>query len=47
MAQLARKTNLSIADAMRQSMKLGAPKLLEQLSTDQNRPFTDEETRLA
>jgi hypothetical protein len=47
MAELARKTNLSIADAMRQSMKLGAPKLLDQLSADQTRPFTDEETKLA
>jgi hypothetical protein len=47
MAQVARKTNLSIADAMRQSMKLGAPKLLESLSAGRDRPFTDEETRLA
>ena len=43
----AKRTNLSIADAMRQSMRLGLPKLLEQLSRNQLKPFTREERRLA
>jgi hypothetical protein len=47
MRKAARQTNLSIADAMRQSMKLGLPKLLEQLSGNPLKPFTAEECRLA
>jgi hypothetical protein len=47
MRQAAKRTNLSIADAMRQSMRLGLPKLLEQLSRNRLKPFTKEETRLA
>jgi hypothetical protein len=47
MRQAAKRTNLSMADAMRQSMRLGLPKLLEQLSRNQLKPFTKEETRLA
>ena len=43
----ARETGLSVADTMRQSMKLGLPKLKEQLSADQLKPFTKEECRLA
>ena len=43
----AKQTNLSIADTMRQSMRLGLPKLLEQLSGNQLKPFTAEECRLA
>jgi ribbon-helix-helix CopG family protein len=31
----AKKTGLSMADAMRQSMKLGLPKLVEELSMEQ------------
>jgi hypothetical protein len=45
--RVAHETGLSLADAMRQSMKLGLPKLQEQLSTGQIRPFTKEESRLA
>ncbi len=37
MRQLAKDTGLSMADAMRQSMKLGAPKLKEQLSAQHGR----------
>jgi hypothetical protein len=43
----AKRTNLSIADAMRQSMRLGLPKLLEQLSSNQLAPFTETEIHLA
>jgi len=44
----ARKTGLSVADAMRQSMKLGLPKLREQLSgTDALKPFSPAESRRA
>ncbi len=43
----AQRTHLSMADAMRQSIRLGLPKLLEQLSSDQLKPFTAEESRLA
>jgi hypothetical protein len=43
----AERTNLSMADAMRQSMRLGLPKLLEQLSGNPLKPFTEEECRLA
>ena len=44
----ARQTGLSMADTMRQSMKLGLPKLVEQLSADSLKslkPFTAEESR--
>jgi hypothetical protein len=47
MQNAAKRTNLSIADAMRQSMRLGLPKLLEQLSGDKLKPLTAEESRLA
>ncbi len=47
MRQTAKETGLSIADAMRQSMKLGAPRLKEQLSAHQRKPFTEEDRRLA
>jgi hypothetical protein len=45
--QVAKKTGLSMADAMRQSMKLGLPKLLEELSLDKLTPMTEEERQLA
>ena len=45
----AKKTGLSVADAMRQSMKLGLPKLVEELSMEQTlknlKPMTEEECR--
>jgi hypothetical protein len=45
----AKKTGLSMADAMRQSMKLGLPKLIEDLSMTQVlknlKPLTPEECR--
>jgi hypothetical protein len=44
----AQKTGLSMADTMRQSIKLGLPNLVEQLSPDffkSLKPFTAEETR--
>ena len=41
----ANETGLSLADAMRQSMKLGLPKLREHLSDKQLRPLTKEEFR--
>ena len=45
----AKKTGLSMADAMRQSMKLGLPKLVEELSMEQVlknlKPMTSEECR--
>jgi hypothetical protein len=47
MRQAAKRTNLSIADAMRQSMRLGLPKLVGQLSRNQLQPLTKEENRLA
>jgi hypothetical protein len=43
MRQAAKQTDLSIADSMRQSMRLGLPKLLEQLSGNQLKPFTEGE----
>ncbi|MCI0541257.1 MAG: hypothetical protein L0Z50_39155 [Verrucomicrobiales bacterium] len=43
----ARETGLSVADAMRQSMKLGLPKLREQLSTAKAKPMTTAEARRA
>ena len=45
--QTAKATGLSMADAMRQSMKLGLPKLREQLSTAHLRPFTPKEIKAA
>lgn len=45
--QVAKKTGLSMADAMRQSMKLGLPKLLERLSVEKIPAMTEEEWRLA
>ena len=45
----AKKTGLSMADAMRQSMKLGLPKLVEELSMEQVlknlKPMTPEESQ--
>ena len=41
----ARETGLSVADAMRQSMKLGLPKLREHLS--KAKPMSPEEARRA
>jgi hypothetical protein len=44
----ARQTGLSMADTMRQSMKLGLPDLVERLSPDplkNLKPFTPEESR--
>jgi len=43
----AKETGLSIADAMRQSMKLGLPRLREQLATTKVKPMTAEEARRA
>jgi hypothetical protein len=44
----AQDTGLSLADAMRQSIRLGLPKLREQLSVRAGlQPFTAEENRLA
>lgn len=43
----AKETGLSVADAMRQSMKLGLPKLRAQLSTAKAKPMTAEEARRA
>jgi hypothetical protein len=41
-------TGLSMADAMRQSMKIGLPKLREQLTVKAGlKPFTAEESRSA
>jgi hypothetical protein len=45
--QTAKETGLSIADAMRQSMKLGLPKLREQLTTTKAAPMTSDEARRA
>jgi hypothetical protein len=44
----ARQTGLSVADTMRQSMKLGLPGLVERLSPDplkNLKPFTAQESR--
>ncbi|HTL58013.1 MAG TPA: hypothetical protein VL361_20155 [Candidatus Limnocylindrales bacterium] len=43
----AKATGLSMADAMRQSMKLGLPRLREQLSTVSLKPFTPTEIKAA
>jgi hypothetical protein len=45
--QTAKHTGLSIADAMRQSMRLGLPKLRDQLSSAKVKPMTAEEARKA
>lgn len=45
--QTAKETGLSIADAMRQSLKLGLPKLREQLAARSIKPFTPEEAKEA
>jgi hypothetical protein len=45
--QAAQATGLSMADTMRQSIRLGLPKLKEQLATNQLKPFTKEECRRA
>jgi len=45
--QTAKETGLSMADAMRQSMKLGLPKLREQLVAPALKPFTDAEVKVA
>ena len=45
--QAAQETGLSMADTMRQSIRLGLPKLKEQLSTNQLKPFSEEECRQA
>lgn len=47
MRHAARRTNLSIADAMRQSMRIGLPNLLEQSPAHPLKPFTQEECLLA
>lgn len=41
--QTAQTAGLSLADAMRQSLELGLPRLREQLATPALRPFTREE----
>ena len=43
----AKATGLSLADTMRQSIKLGAPKLREQLEPSKLKPFSREEVRRA
>jgi len=43
----AKATGLSMADAMRQSMKLGLPKLKEQLCPTPLKPLTAEEVKAA
>ena len=45
--QAAKATGLSLADAMRQSLALGLPKLREQWATAPLKPFTPEEAREA
>ena len=45
--QTAKDTGLSIADAMRQSMRLGLPKLRERLSGAKVKAMTAEEARRA
>jgi len=43
----AKETGLSVADAMRQSMKLGLPKLREKLTPARAKPMTAEQARRA
>ena len=45
--ECARETGLSVADTMRQSMKLGLPRLKEKLSSNGLKPFTKEESKQA
>ncbi len=45
--QTAQVTGLSLADAMRQSIKLGLPRLRERLSVRPLKPFTDQEVKAA
>ena len=45
--QTAEETGLSMADAMRQSIKLGLPKLRAQLSTVKVTPLTAQEVKAA
>ena len=45
--QTAKVTGLSLADAIRQSLELGLPKLREQLATLSLKPFTSEEAKEA
>jgi hypothetical protein len=46
--ETAKETGLSLADAMRQSLKLGLPKLREQLAPQTGlKPFTKEEAAKA
>jgi hypothetical protein len=45
--ECAEVTGLSVADTMRQSMKLGLPKLRAHLSTGHLKPFSKTERRLA
>ncbi len=45
--QTAKATGLSMADAMRQSIKLGLPKLRERLANSALKPFTPEEVKAA
>jgi hypothetical protein len=45
--QTAKAAGLSLADAMRQSLKLGLPKLREQLAAQALKPFTPAEVREA
>jgi hypothetical protein len=45
--ETAKDTGLSIADAMRQSMRLGLPTLREQLAAVKAKPMTAEEARKA
>jgi len=43
----AKETGLSMADAMRQSMRLGLPRLRQQLSITAPKPFTSKEVQRA
>jgi hypothetical protein len=45
--KVAKETGLSVADAMRQSMKLGLPRLREKLGAQIVKPFTAAEARQA
>ena len=45
--QTAKAAGLSLADAMRQSLKLGLPKLREQLAAQALKPFTSAEAGVA
>jgi len=46
-ARTATDSSLSMADVMRQSIRLGLPKLREQLSGNPLKPFTEEEGQRA